>query len=88
MKQVLYTCARCGKQVTVEPSRLANPKATEDENLPVEWAEIRYRRVHTAVQDGQQQVLLTACTAHACDDCAKSVLDYLEPPQPMQRQTA
>jgi hypothetical protein len=55
----------------------------------MEWAEIFYRRVHTTTtQDGQQQTVRTTCTAHACGDCAKEVLDYLEPPQTMQRQTA
>jgi hypothetical protein len=47
----------------------------------MEWAEIHYRRIHTAIQDGQQQTMQTTCTAHACDDCAKGVLDFIEPPR-------
>jgi hypothetical protein len=88
VKQIIYTCACCTKQVAVDP-RTADSRSSKDEHLPMEWAEIFYRRVHTTTtQDGQQQTVQTICTAHACGKCAKEVLDYLEPPQPVQRQIA
>lgn len=77
MKQVLYTCTRCKKQVTVEAGA-TDPRILKTESLPMEWAEIYYRRVHTVVQGDQQQTLQTVSTTHACGDCAKAVLDFIE----------
>lgn len=87
MKQIIYTCTRCGKRVGVEP-RSADPRVVVDESLPLEWAEVHYRRIHTTVHNDQQQVLQTICTAHACGDCAKTLLNLIESSQSTQRQSA
>ena len=70
MKQVVYTCAGCGRQEVVE---LINDRK---DYAPMEWAQIDYRRL-TTVEDGKAVGQIT-CTTHACGDCAKVMLDYIE----------
>lgn len=67
MKHIVYTCLRCGKQATTTP---------DNDTVPPEWAKIHYERYHTVAQDQMR----TSLESHACADCAKGVLDYLEPP--------
>ena len=77
MKHLLYTCLRCKKQTTMPPDHATSA----DANGPTEWAKIYYERWHTQ-QEGEQAggMVRTTLETHACGDCAKDVLDYLEPP--------
>ena len=68
MKQVLYTCTRCGQQEAVD---LKEP-------VPMEWATIQYMRIHTVTVDGKESPVQTTSETHACGDCAQGVLDYIE----------
>ncbi len=69
MKQVVYTCARCGRQEAVDPF---------PDVVPMEWAAIEYKRLHVVQEGDQKLTASTTCTTHACGDCAKVVLDYIE----------
>ena len=72
MKHIVYTCLHCHKQETEQPDKV---------EIPPEWAKINYERCHM-MQEGEQQggMVVTTLETHACGDCAKRVLDYLEPP--------
>ena len=72
MKQIVYSCLKCKKQETVPFDK--------NHSAPLDWAVIYYERVHNAEDDGQMKTLRTTTEAYACDDCAKGVLDFLEPP--------
>lgn len=75
MKQVVYTCARCGRQEAVD--------ANQTDAVPMEWATIQYVRFHAMQEDGNELTGKTTSEIHACGDCAQSLLDYIEQ-QPQQ----
>lgn len=75
MKEIVYTCLRCGKQATARP---------DADRVPPEWAAIRYDRVHTVTHEDKPMLCQTSLDTHACDDCARVVLDVLEPQEAQQ----
>ena len=71
MKHIIYTCARCDKQAS----------GNGFSGAPTEWATIVYERDYMKTPNS---MATTRVETHACPDCAKDVLVYLEP----QSQTA
>jgi hypothetical protein len=72
MKHIVYTCLKCGKQATVDAGQ---------DVVPPEWATIHYGRFHmTTLPEGSAGMVQTTAETHACGDCAKGILDYLQPP--------
>lgn len=80
MKQILYTCARCGKQAVVDPNKPELVWGPSRDEAPMEWATIQYTRHHTVQHEGQPTTCKTTCTSHVCGDCALEALYYIEPP--------
>jgi len=78
MKQVVYTCERCGKQAAVD----TGPDNGVPLTIPMEWAVVHYGRLHTVNQDGNARTVHTTSTTHACGDCAESALHAVEARKP------
>jgi DNA-directed RNA polymerase subunit RPC12/RpoP len=81
MKHIVYTCLHCGKQEIAQP---------DNDTVPPEWAQIQYVRYHTVPLEEATDAVVngmvrTTLDTHACGDCAKKVLDYLEPPSQTAR---
>lgn len=69
MRQNLYTCCRCGRQQRT---------ASEQEEVPLGWAEICVERDGVEMIEGERQLQRATLDTHACSDCWCEVLDFLK----------
>ena len=69
MKQNLFMCCRCGKEQRTAP---------ECQDVPLGWAELKFQRDNVETIDNERQLQRTTLDTHACGDCWREVLDFLE----------
>jgi len=70
VRQNLYTCCRCGKEMRA-------PSSIED--APLGWAIVTFERDSIDGTGDDRQLTRQSLTTHACAVCSTEVLAFLEP---------
>lgn len=52
--------------------------AADQQEAPLGWAEIDFRRSFVDTIEGERKFMLTTLTTHACGQCHGEVLEFLE----------